>query len=36
MSGLKVWLTWIDDCLMAGYAEGVAGTNETKIFAVLF
>ena len=28
MSGLIVWLTWIDDCLIAGEAKGVATAKE--------
>jgi len=28
MSGLIVWLTWIDDCFIAGDAKGVAAEKE--------
>jgi len=28
MSGLIVWLTWIDECLIAGEAKGVATAKE--------
>ena len=28
MSGLIVWLTWIDDCLIAGDKKGVKAAKE--------